>query len=292
MNIIETKDLCYSYGEGKLALDHVNIAVPQGTITAFLGGNGAGKSTLFLNLNGVLTPDSGQVLFDGQPVSYTKKGLAQMRRRVGIVFQDPNDQLFSASVLKDVSFGAVNLGLPEEEVRRRVEQAVAQTGIGEYLNSPTHALSFGQKKRVAIAGVLVMNPDVIILDEPTAGLDPAGVSEILRLILQIKEQRGISVILATHEIDLVPLYCDYVYLLDHGKVCLSGTPEEVFSQKDVVREHALRLPRIAHLMEILKEKDGLAVDETASTIAAARKTLLEAAEITTSKEENADHPSH
>lgn len=278
MNIIETKDLCFSYSEGKLALDHVSLSVQRGKITALLGGNGAGKSTLFLNLNGVLTPDSGQVLFDGEPVSYTKKGLSQMRRRVGIVFQDPNDQLFSASVLKDVSFGAVNLKLPEEEVRRRVDLAVKQTGIGEYLHSPTHALSFGQKKRVAIAGVLVMDPEVIILDEPTAGLDPAGVSEILNLILKIKEERGISVILATHEIDLVPLYCDWVYLLDHGRICLSGTPEEVFSQKEVIRQHALRLPRIAHLMEILNEKDGLSVDETAATISAARKTLLEAIE--------------
>ena len=273
MNIIETKHLSYSYVEGKKALDDVSITIPKGQITAFLGGNGAGKSTLFLNLNGVLTPNEGEVYLDGERVNYTKADIKALRRRVGIVFQDPNDQLFSSSVRKDIAFGAVNLKLSEQEVRRRVEEAVAQTGIEEYLFSPTHALSFGQKKRVVIAGVLVMKPEVIILDEPTAGLDPSGVSEILNLLLHIQKETGITLLIATHEIDLVPLYCHYVYVFDHGKVALSGTTSEVFAQKEQLRAHALRLPRIEHLMEILKEKDGLNVNELAATISQARASI-------------------
>lgn len=273
MNIIETKNLSYSYSDEKLALDQINIAIPKGKITAVLGGNGAGKSTLFLNLNGVLTPNSGEVFFDGRKVKYDKKGILEIRKRVGIVFQDPNDQLFSSSVRKDISFGAINMGLDREEVKSRVEQVIAQTGIGEYVDRPTHALSFGQKKRVAIAGVLVMKPDVIILDEPTAGLDPAGVSEILQLLINIKEETGVSVILATHEIDIVPIYCDYAYVMDHGKIVLEGSINDILLEPDKLREHSLRLPRIAHLMEILKNKDHLDVDQTAATISAARAAI-------------------
>jgi cobalt/nickel transport system ATP-binding protein len=276
MNIIETKKLCYSYNGKKLALDNVDIVIPRGKTTAVLGGNGAGKSTLFLSLNGVLTPDRGKIFFEGQEVRYDKKGIMEMRKRVGIVFQDPNDQLFSSSVKKDISFGAMNLGLPLDEVRKRVDRAIVQTGIGEYVDSPTHALSFGQKKRVAIAGVLVMRPEVIILDEPTAGLDSKGASEILRLLTKIKEETGVTVILATHEIDIIPLYCDYAYVLDHGKVAMEGSVEEVFSNQEAIRKHALRLPRIAHLMEILKNEDKLGVDETAATISKARASIKNA----------------
>ena len=141
---IETRDLCYTYEDGTAALDHVTLKAERGQITGILGANGAGKSTLFLNLNGVLTPTAGEVLLDGAPVRRDKKGLTDLRRRVGIVFQDPDDQLFSADVYRDVSFGAVNLGLPEGEVRRRVEDALARTGISHLRDRPTHALSFGQ----------------------------------------------------------------------------------------------------------------------------------------------------
>jgi cobalt/nickel transport system ATP-binding protein len=165
------------------------------------------------------------------------------------------------------------MGLSIEEVKSRVEQVIVQTGIGEYVDSPTHALSFGQKKRVAIAGVLVMKPKVIILDEPTAGLDPAGVSGILQLLIKIIEDTGVSVILATHEIDIVPIYCDYAYVMDHGKIVLEGSIKDILLKPDTLREHSLRLPRIAHLMEILKHKDHLQVDQIAATISAARVTI-------------------
>lgn len=273
--MIETRHLRYRYDNTQgWALDDVSFCAPKGKITGLIGPNGAGKSTLFLNLNGVLTPSEGQVLLDGAPVSYTRSGIRDMRRRVGIVFQDPDDQLFSADVYRDISFGAVNLGLPKEEIRRRVEDAMARTGVSELRQRPTHALSYGQKKRVAIAGVLVMQPDVIVLDEPTAGLDPKGVSDIMKLLRDMRDQMGMTIIVATHDIDIVPLYCDYAYLLKHGKLLLDGTPDDIFARPDVLRANNLRLPRIAHLMEILSREDGISVDCSAATIGRARKEIL------------------
>ena len=245
----------------------------RGRITGILGANGAGKSTLFLNLNGVLTPTAGEVLLDGAPVRRDRKGLTELRRRVGIVFQDPDDQLFSADVYRDVSFGAVNLGLDEGEVRRRVEDALARTGISHLRDKPTHALSFGQKKRAAIAGVLVMEPEVLILDEPTAGLDPSGVSGLLELIGRLRDA-GMAVLIATHDMDLVPLCCDDAYLLGEGRVLAAGTPEELFRDPELLRENHLRLPRIAHLMDILRDRDGVDADPAAATIGAARREIL------------------
>ena len=269
---IETRDLCYTYEDGTAALDHVTLKAERGQITGILGANGAGKSTLFLNLNGVLTPTAGEVLLDGAPVRRDKRGLTDLRRRVGIVFQDPDDQLFSADVYRDVSFGAVNLGLPEAEVRRRVEDAMERTGVSHLRDKPTHALSFGQKKRAAIAGVLVMEPEVLILDEPTAGLDPGGVSSLLALIGGLRDA-GMAVLIATHDMDLVPLCCDEAYLLGAGRVLASGAPEELFTRPDLLRENHLRLPRIAHLMDILRDRDGLDAG-AAATIGAARREIL------------------
>ena len=271
---IEVKDLTYAYPDGTPALQGVSFGAEQGEVTGILGSNGAGKSTLFLNLNGVLTPQGGQVLLDGEPVSYARRNLPELRRRVGLVFQDPDDQLFSADVYRDISFGAVNLGLPETEVRRRVEDAMVRTGVSALRDKPTHALSYGQKKRVAIAGVLVMEPSVMILDEPTAGLDPQGVSDIMSLLRDIRKSLGVTIILATHDMDIVPLYCDRVYLLSGGRMVTHGTPEEVFRRPELLRENHLRLPRIAHLMEILRDRDGVDVNRGAATISAARQEIL------------------
>ena len=271
---IEVKDLTYAYPDGTPALQGVSFGAEQGEVTGILGSNGAGKSTLFLNLNGVLTPQGGQVLLDGEPVSYARRNLPELRRRVGLVFQDPDDQLFSADVYRDISFGAVNLGLPETEVRRRVEDAMTRTGVSALRDKPTHALSYGQKKRVAIAGVLVMEPSVMILDEPTAGLDPQGVSDIMTLLRDIRKSLGVTIILATHDLDIRPLYCDRVYLLSGGRMVTHGTPEEVFRRPELLRENHLRLPRIAHLMEILRDRDGVDVNRGAATISAARQEIL------------------
>ena len=270
---MEAQGLYYTYEDGTVALDHISLRAEQGKITGILGANGAGKSTLFLNLNGVLTPKEGAVTVNGRRAVYDRKGIREVRRQVGIVFQDPDDQLFSADVYRDISFGGVNLGLPEEEVRRRVEAAMERTGVGALRDKPTHALSFGQKKRVAIAGVLVMEPSVMILDEPTAGLDPQGVSDIMHLLTELRDGLGMTILIATHDMDIVPLYCDYAYLLSGGRVILEGTPEELFAQPEELRKNHLRLPRIAHLMEILRERDGLDTTPTAATISAARREI-------------------
>jgi len=272
-NILETQDLCYSYPDGTQALKGVSLKIKRGLTTAILGGNGAGKSTLFLNFNGILKPSSGKLLFDGKPLDYSHNGLKELRRSIGVVFQDPDSQLFSASVLQDISFGAVNMRLPEDEVRRRVDSAMERTGIAHLRSKPTHCLSFGQKKRVSLAGVLVMEPEVLVLDEPTSGLDPMGVGEIMKLLKETQRELGISVVISTHDIDIVPLYCDYAYVMNEGRIVLEGTPQKVFSEAETLRGIHLRLPRVGHLMEILKHKDDFDFNGTAVTISEARRML-------------------
>lgn len=272
--ILEAEHLTYGYDEKRHAIEDLSIAFEEGKTTAILGANGAGKSTLFLHLNGILQPEHGEVRFRGQPISYKKAGLRQLRSKVGIVFQNPDDQLFSASVYQDISFGAVNMGLPSEEVHRRVNVVMEQIGITYLKDRPTHSLSFGQKKRVAFAGIMVMQPEVIILDEPTAGLDPVGVSELMHLLQDVCRQQNTTIILSTHDIDVVPIYADVIDVMDQGHVIAHGTLEEIFAQPELLRSHHLRLPRISHLLEILQKEDGWDVDASVSTISGARKELL------------------
>lgn len=271
--IMETKQLCFNYPDGTPALKDLSIQIQKGKTTGILGGNGAGKSTLFLNLNGILNPTSGQVYHKNLPISYSSKSLNQLRRSVGIVFQDPDTQLFSASVYQDVSFGVVNLGIPESEAHLRTENALKRTGTYELRQKPTHSLSYGQKKRVALAGIIAMEPEVLILDEPTAGLDPQGVSEIMQLIRELQQDLGIAIIIATHDMDLVPMYCDYIYLLNQGEIVGCGSPDEIFNQPSLLRQIHLRLPRIGHLMELLKTKDGFPIEDLPVSISHARKEL-------------------
>jgi cobalt/nickel transport system ATP-binding protein len=199
--------------------------------------------------------------------------MRSLRQAILLVFQDPDSQLISSSVYQDVSFGVVNLKLPEGEVRNRVQNALERTGIMHIKDRPTHSLSFGQKKRVAIAGILAMEPELLVLDEPTAGLDPRGVGEIMKLLSEVQQQFGLSVVIATHDMDLVPLHCDYIYAINNGEIVLEGTPKEVFSKPHVLRSIGLRLPRIGHLMEILIKKDGFRFDDIATTISQARSAL-------------------
>lgn len=271
--ILETRKLSYSYDGQAMALQEMDLSILEGKATAILGGNGSGKSTLFLNLNGVLMPASGEILFRGRPVTGDKKSLTALRQRVGIVFQNPDDQLFSADVRSDIAFGPLNLGCSAQETIQRVEEVMEMTGVAAFAEKPVHALSFGQKKRVAIAGVLAMRPEVIILDEPTAGLDPRGVSEILRLLTELKKKKGLTVIFSTHEIDLVPLYSEQVYVLDQGRVVMAGSGQSIFESPERLRAFGLRQPRIGHLMEILKTQDHLEVEVDAVTIGQARRSL-------------------
>lgn len=272
-HILKLQDLHYYYPDGTHALQGINMAIPKGKVAAILGGNGAGKSTLFKHLNGILKPSSGGVFYNGQAVDYSRKGLMSLRQAVGMVFQDPDNQLFSASVYQDVSYGVLNLQLSKEEVQKRVENALESTGISHLRSKPTHALSFGQKKRAAIAGVLAMEPQVLVLDEPTAGLDPKGISEIMMLLKDTQKVMDLTIIIATHDIDIVPLYCDQVFVMDEGKVILEGTCREVFANRETLRSVNLRLPRVGHLMEILMKNDDFTAEEIPMTISGARKVI-------------------
>jgi cobalt/nickel transport system ATP-binding protein len=275
MNVIETKDVSYQYPDGTSALENVNFRAQKGKIVALLGPNGAGKSTLFLHFNGILRPSSGRVLVDDQQMSYDKKALMKIRQKVGIVFQNPDDQLFAPTVLEDVAFGPFNMGLNQDEVEKRVKEALGRVGMEGYEKKPPHHLSGGQKKRVAIAGILAMRPEIMVLDEPTSGLDPKGASQILRILYQLN-QEGMSIVISTHDVDLVPLYASQVYIISDGRIIKEGNPPEVFGDVKTIRGANLRLPRIAHLMEILQKEDDLPFEKPYPlTIGEARKKILE-----------------
>jgi cobalt/nickel transport system ATP-binding protein len=274
MKVIETKDITYEYPDGTKALDKVNFNVDEGKIVALLGPNGAGKSTLFLHFNGILSPSMGSVIIDGDTIKYNKKDLMQIRQKVGIVFQNPDDQLFAPTVLEDVAFGPMNMGLPKEEVETRVKEALSRVGMEGFEKKPPHHLSGGQKKRVAIAGILAMKPKIMVLDEPTSGLDPKGASQILRLLYKLNNE-GITIVISTHDVDLVPLYASKVYIISEGEIIKEGTAPEVFDDVKTIRGANLRLPRIAHLMEILEKEDKLPFDKPYPlTIGEARKRIL------------------
>lgn len=274
MNIIETNNINYSYPDGTKALENVDFKAKKGKIVALLGPNGAGKSTLFLHFNGILRPSSGSITIDGDQLSYDKKDLLKVRQKVGIVFQNPDDQLFAPTVMEDVAFGPMNIGLPTEEVERRVKEALKRVGMDGFESKAPHHLSGGQKKRVAISGILAMRPQIMVLDEPTSGLDPRGASQILRILYQLN-QEGMTIVISTHDVDLVPLYAYNVYIISEGKIIKEGSPREVFEDVKTIREANLRLPRIAHLMEILGKEDKLPFDKPYPlTIGEARRRIL------------------
>jgi cobalt/nickel transport system ATP-binding protein len=274
MKVIETKDITYEYPDGTKALENVNFNVDEGKIVALLGPNGAGKSTLFLHFNGILRPSTGSIVIDGESLSYNKKELMRIRQKVGIVFQNPDDQLFAPTVLEDVAFGPMNMGLSKKEVEERVEEALKRVGMKGFEKKPPHHLSGGQKKRVAIAGILAMKPKIMVLDEPTSGLDPKGASQILKLLYKLNSE-GITIVISTHDVDLVPLYASKVYIISEGKIIKEGTAPDVFEDVETIRGANLRLPRIAHLMEILEKEDKLPFDKPYPlTIGGARKRIL------------------
>jgi len=275
MKIIEAVNIRYTYPDGTEALKGIDFYAKKGEVVALLGPNGAGKSTLFLHFNGILQPTSGKVLVDGKEIDYSKSGLIEVRQKVGIVFQNPDDQLFAPRVDEDVAFGPLNMGLDEDEVEERVKDSLRKVGMSGYEDRPPHHLSGGEKKRVAIAGILAMKPDIMILDEPTSGLDPRGASQILRLLHELNEE-GMTIIISTHDVDLAPLYSDRIYIISGGEIISEGTPGDVFSDIDTIRGANLRLPRIAHLVEILQKEDDLPFREPYPlTIGEARRKLRE-----------------
>lgn len=263
--MISVRDLGFTYPGGARALDGISLEVPEGSFLALMGANGSGKSTLLKNLNGLLEPQAGGVTMGGLPVG--KKNFEQVNRLAGFVFQDPNDQIFAPTVRDDISYGPRNLGLPEEEVARRAGAAAAQVGIDGLLDRPIHHLSYGQKKRLSIAGVLAMEPRVLILDEPTASLDPMGEKRIMRILLELN-RRGMTIVMATHDVDLVPLYAGQVCLLRSGRVAVQGGLREVFGDQELIERCHLRLPRISYLFDMFPNLTDLPL-----TVGMARKEL-------------------
>ncbi|MBA2850112.1 cobalt/nickel transport system ATP-binding protein [Methanococcus maripaludis] len=273
MAILETRDLKYSYPDGTVALNGINFKAEKGEMIAILGPNGAGKSTTFLHFNGILKPSNGSVILKGEAIKYDNKSLLNVRKTVGIVFQNPDDQLFAPTVEQDVAFGPMNLGLSKEEIEKRVKDSLKAVSMEGFERKPPHHLSGGQKKRIAIAGILAMNPEIIVLDEPTSGLDPMGASQIMKLLYELNKQ-GITIIISTHDVDLVPIYANKVYLLNEGKIIKGGTPREIFSDSETVRSANLRLPRVAHLIELLDKEDKLGI-KMGYTIGEARNNIKE-----------------
>ncbi|MGI6286255.1 ATP-binding cassette domain-containing protein [Neomoorella humiferrea] len=254
--LLEAERVSFTYPDGTRALQHVTLSIPEGKKIAVLGPNGAGKSTLFLHFNGILRPQEGCIYFAGVRINYSHKALTDLRRQVGIVFQDPDSMLFSASVRQEISFGPLNLGLGREEVGQRVEAAMAVTGITDLQDKPTHFLSYGQKKRVAIASVLAMEPRLIIFDEPTAYLDPRSTREVMALLADISHQ-GKTIILSTHDVDIAYTWADYIYVLARGQVIGAGTPAEIFSDATLLETADLARPWLLEVYEDLKNKGWL-----------------------------------
>ncbi|MCK5659930.1 MAG: ATP-binding cassette domain-containing protein [Methanosarcinales archaeon] len=251
--IIQTKDLVHTYNRGVTALNNVNFSVEKGERVVILGTNGAGKSTLFRHLNGILKPTSGEILIKGERIN--KKNILDVRRTVGLVFQDPDDQIFAPTVAQDIAFGPMNLGLSADEVEERVSESLKLVGLDGFGERTPHRLSGGEKKRVAIAGILAMKPEVLVLDEPTAGLDPKTSTDILHLISRMNHKLGMTIIMSTHDVDVVPAFAQRVCVMHNGCIEADCTPKEIFSKPELIEKAHLRLPRIAMLLELLKE-DG------------------------------------
>jgi cobalt/nickel transport system ATP-binding protein len=228
MSLIRAESLTYAYPGGVPALDGLDLAIEKGRRLAILGANGAGKTTLLLHLNGTLRPAHGRIRIDGTPVAYDRAGLLAWRRRVGLVLQDADDQLFAPSVFEDVSFGPMNLDLDEGEVRTRVEAALTALDIADLADRPTHMLSFGQKKRVAIAGAVAMRPEVLLLDEPTAGLDARSAKRLLATLAEL-EAAGTTLVFTTHDVDMAHRFADEAALFHRGRVIAHGAAKAILT---------------------------------------------------------------
>lgn len=248
--LLAIRGLEYVYPGGVVALRGLDLSIERGQKLAILGPNGSGKTTLLLHLNGTCQPTRGEIRLDSQPARYDHRALNQWRRRVGLVLQEPDDQLFAATVGQDVSFGPLNLGLSEAETRERVSEALTVLRVSHLADRATHALSFGQKKRVAIAGVLAMRPEILVLDEPTAGLDPHGVNHLLGALQQLHEA-GTTLVFSTHDVELAYAWADQVALFHDGMVLCQGETAAVLGNREVLHQARLRPPLLLEVAEAL-----------------------------------------
>lgn len=274
---LSTENLSFTYPDGTQALKNINIEIEKGEKVAIIGPNGAGKSTLFSHFNGLTEPTSGCVKIEGKPISFEKDELLKVRQKVGIVFQDPNDQLFAPTVKEDIAFGPMNLGLSYDEVEKRVEDALKMVGMENYENKTPHHLSGGQQKRIAIAGIIAMKPELMILDEPTAGLDPDGVEKVLNIMNQLNEE-GMTLIISSHDIDMISKYADKIFVLYNGEIIESGNKNKIFSDMELLKKAHLRTPITTEILYNLKES-GLNVNTEKISVADTCAEIIKAKQI-------------
>lgn len=275
---IKIEQLNYVYSENtayqKKALNNVNLEIMDGQFIGLIGHTGSGKSTLIQHLNGLMKASSGAIYYNGENIYGENFNMKELRSKVGLVFQYPEHQLFEATILDDVKFGPRNLGLDEVEIKKRASEALQQVGIDpELWNASPFDLSGGQKRRVAIAGVLAMQPEVLILDEPTAGLDPKGRDEILSQIATLHQERKITVILVSHSMEDVAEYVDRIIVMNKSEVAMDGTPKEVFARYKELEAIGLAAPQVTYVMNALKDT-GICVGTNATTVEEAKDEIL------------------
>ena len=275
---MKLEKVSYVYSEGdafeKKALDEISLEIPDGQFIGIIGHTGSGKSTLIQHLNGLLRATSGAIYYDGENIYQEGYDMRTLRSKVGLVFQYPEHELFEVDVFSDVCFGPKNLGLSKEEVEERAKKALTQVGLDEsYYKKSPFELSGGQKRRVAIAGILAMHPQVLILDEPTAGLDPKGRDEILDQVALLQKERKITVILVSHSMEDVARYVDRIIVVNDGKILFDDTPKQVFQHYKELESVGLAAPQVTYVVKALKEK-GWDIDTTATTVEEAKEAIL------------------
>lgn len=263
----------FTYPDGTTALANICFEVQKGDFVGLLGSNGSGKTTLLKVMDGLIKDFKGEVLLDGQEVR--KLHPRDIYRKMGLVFQNPDDQLFANTVFEDVAFGPRNMGFAEPEVKNRVEEALASVDMLDFSWKNIHNLSYGQKKRVCIAGLLAMGHEILLLDEPTAGLDPMGEYKMMELLMRLNRDNGVTIIMATHSVDLVPLFLSKLYILSKGRIARGGSPEEVFTAPEEMANVKLRLPHIAELIYKLKHEDNVPFEKIPLTVGEARREMVE-----------------
>lgn len=252
--ILKVEDLYYKYGNGKSALDGVSVDIYEGEKIAVLGSNGSGKSTFFLNVDGVLKPEQGNIIYRGTFIN--KKNLKELRKNIGIVFQDADNQIIASTVRAEVGFGPMNLKLPKEEVIKRVEEALSYMNISDLKDRPPHYLSGGEKKRVSIADIIAMKSEVIIFDEPTAALDPLNAQMLEEVLLRL-ETEGKTMLISTHDVDFAYRWAERILVFCQGKIIADGTPIEIFQNKEILKQANLKQPTMLEVYELLVEKHML-----------------------------------
>ena len=269
----------YEYGNGTellvRALNDVSLVIPDGQFIGLIGHTGSGKSTLVQHLNGLLVPTSGHIYYNGEDIHDRDFSKKKLRGKVGLVFQYPEHQLFETDVFTDVCFGPKNLGLDKKEVQLRAFEALKQVGLpDDCFYQPPFDLSGGQKRRAAIAGVLAMKPEVLVLDEPTAGLDPKGRDEILDLVASLREKNGMTVILVSHSMDDVAEYVDRIVVMNKGSICYDDEPKQVFTHKKELEDMGLSVPQVTDIMHALKKAGWQETDTSVTTIEEAKREIL------------------